>query len=111
MKSIRYASDEFLTGDAIADALVGFAEVLAQYETSMAVDIPVRFASGEVVAVSFLLGPASQLVAVPVLGDHDELLDEELVTWMRAQTSRVGKSPAMPVDDVPNSRPSDEFDF
>jgi hypothetical protein len=111
MKSIRYAADEFLTGDAIADALVGFAAALAQHESSMAVDIPVRFASGEIIPVSFLLGPASQLVAVPMPHEHDEVLDDELVTWMRAETARVGKSSAMPVENAPNSRPSDDFDF
>lgn len=111
MKSIHYASDEFLTGDDIADALVEFAAVLAKYESSMAVDIPVRFAGGDIVEVSFLLGPASQLVAVPTVNEFEELHDEGLVEWMKTQTSRVGKSTAAPIDDVPNSRPSDDFDF
>ena len=111
MKSIHYAADEFLTGDRISDALVSLAEALAQYETSMAVDIPIRVASGEIVAVSFLLGPASQLVAVPVANEFDEVLDDELVAWMRTETARVGKSAAVPIDDAPDLRPSDEYDF
>jgi hypothetical protein len=111
MKSIHYAADEFLTGDDIADALVGLAEALAMYETSKAVDIPIRFVTGEIVAVSFLLGPASQLVAVPVANEFDEVRDEELVTWMKAQTAKVGKSAAVPILEEPDLRPSDEFDF
>ena len=110
MKSIHYAADEFLTGDDIADALVGLAEALAQHETSMAVDIPVRFATGDIVSVSFLLGPASQLVAAPTSNEFDEVRDDDLVNWLKLQTANVGKHEALPID-PPNSRPSDDFDF
>jgi hypothetical protein len=111
MKSIHYAADEFLTGNDIADALVRLAEALAQQETSLAVDIPVRFASGEIVPVSFLLGPASQMVAVPSLDEQDEVIDQELVDWMTNQTTMAGRSEARPLDEPIVLRPSDDYEF
>jgi hypothetical protein len=108
MKSIHYASDVFITGDEIADALVHFAEALARHEMSMAVDVPVQFTSGEVLPVSFLLGPASQLVAVPVPKGDREIIDTELVTWLKTQAASIGVSRARPVDnDGQSGLPSD----
>jgi hypothetical protein len=64
-----------------------------------------------VVAVSFLLGPASQLVAVPSLDDAEEVVDTELVDWLTVQTAMVGRSEALPLDETVLDRPSDEYDF
>jgi len=111
MKSIHYAADEFLTGDDIADALVHLAEALAQYETSLAVDVPVRFSTGDVMPVSFLLGPASQLVAVPSADTTGEIEDAELVASLKHLTATVGRSSAGPLDSAIVSRPSDDFDL
>ena len=111
MKTIHYAADEFVTGNDIADALVRLAEALAQHETSLAVDVPVRVTGGTVVPVSFLLGPASQLVAVPAVDGFDEVVDAELVEWMTRQAANIGRTAAHPVDESYPIRPSDEFDL
>lgn len=102
MKSIHYVSDEFVTGDDIADALVMFAEALARNEASVAVDVPVRFGDSSVRQVSFLLGPASQLVAVPVDSEFDEVVDTKLVDWLKNETESLGRVTARYVDDIQN---------
>lgn len=86
MKAIHYAGETVLTGDAIADALVLYAGALARRETAAAVEIPVRYPDGSVNEASVLLGPASQIVAVPAHSDYEELVDEDLVAWLVHQT-------------------------
>jgi hypothetical protein len=89
MKLIHYAGDTLLTGDAIADALVDYAAALAREETSTAVMIPVRVDGGGVDQVSVLLGPASQIVAAPEHSEYDEIVDDELVSFMASAASRL----------------------
>ncbi|MCU1480876.1 MAG: hypothetical protein JWQ19_1662 [Subtercola sp.] len=89
MKEIHYAGGVLNTGDDIADAVVHFAESLARRVTSAAVDIPARLADGSVAKASLLLGPASQLVCIPQLGDADEVVDAELVAHLYAEAARL----------------------
>lgn len=86
MKAIHYAGETVLTGDAIADALVLYAGALARRETAATVDIPVRSPDGSVNTASVLLGPASQIVALPEHSDFDEVIDEGLVGWFQQHT-------------------------
>ncbi|HEV7956382.1 MAG: hypothetical protein JWL94_528 [Microbacteriaceae bacterium] len=110
MKSIHYAGGELLTGDAIADAVVQYGEALARRETSAAVDIPVRFPDGRIEQASILLGPASQVIAIPERGDFEELVDDGLVDRLRRDARNLGDSkPA--VDDDDKSGPIDFDDF
>lgn len=98
MKVIHYAGDALTTGDAIADALVLYAEALARRETSAAISIPVRMKNGDIAMASVLIGPASQLTAVPLdLSDEvavrgDEILDTELVERLERSTAELGIS-------------------
>src|ERR1700712_4514515 len=91
MKAIFYAGGELLTGDDIADAVVHYAESLARKTTSAAVDIPTRLPDGTIAQVSLLLGPASQLVAIPQPGDAaEEVTDAPLVQRLNADAARLG---------------------
>jgi hypothetical protein len=84
MKLIHYAGDELVTGDSIADAVLRYAAALAETEGSLALDIPVQFPDGRVAAATMLIGPASQLVAVPHDTEFDEIVDDELVAKIEA---------------------------
>jgi hypothetical protein len=84
MKLIHYAGDELVTGDAIADAVLRYAAALARTEGSLALDIPVQFPDGRVEEATVLIGPASQLVAVPHDSPFDEVVDEELLATIEA---------------------------
>jgi hypothetical protein len=79
MKNIHYAGDVLMTGDAIADAVVQYAETLAQHETSASINVPVITESGDAMTASFLLGPASQLVAVAVETQFPDPVDPDLL--------------------------------
>lgn len=89
MKLIHYAGDELVTGDSIADAVLDYAAALARTEGSITLDIPVRFPDGQVTEVRMLIGPASQLVAIPHESDSAELVDDALVTDIRGKIAAL----------------------
>jgi hypothetical protein len=110
MKAIHYAGETLLTGDAIADALVLYAGALARRETAATVEIPVRFADGSVNSASVLLGPASQIVAIPEHSDFGEIADEGLVAWFQLHTKAL-EDPKPQVTSEGNTRVVDDFDM
>jgi hypothetical protein len=79
MKLIHYAGETLLTGDAIADAILTYASALASREESATIVIPVRLTDGSIADANLLVGPASQLVAVPQESALDELIDDDLL--------------------------------
>lgn len=97
MRRIYYAGDHFLTGTAIAEALVAFAAALARHETAESVEVPVRHEhDGRLGVVSFLVGPASQIVTeeIEAIG-YDEVRDDALVEELRARTKAL--APIQPI--------------
>lgn len=80
MKVISYAGGDYLTGDNIAIALLELSRGLANADASQTVEIPILHENGTRGTATFLVGPASQIVAVDAEGDFDELIDEEAVT-------------------------------
>lgn len=97
MRRIYYAGDHFLTGTAIAEALVSFAAALARHDTAEAVEIPVkREGDGRVAVVSFLVGPASQIVTeeIEAVG-YDEIRDDALVDELHARVKAL--APIRPI--------------
>lgn len=76
---IMYAGGEFLTGDEIANALLGYSRALGDENRAEIVEIPVRDSEGTVETARFLIGPASQIVARSVSGYGEELEDPDLV--------------------------------
>ncbi|WP_213815308.1 hypothetical protein [Glaciihabitans sp. dw_435] len=118
MKVIHYAGDALTTGDAIAEALVGYAEALARRETSAAISIPVRMRNGNIAMASVLIGPASQLTAVPadVTEETDvpggEILDEDLVERLQRDTAALANShpQAAPVIENENDEVIKDFE-
>lgn len=87
MKRIVYAGSELVTGDDIADALMDFGQALAEESTAENVEIPVIDGSGERAMASLLVGPASQIVALPAASPYPELVDEVAVQRLRARTA------------------------
>jgi hypothetical protein len=96
MDRIHYAGDIFLTGTAIAEALLDFARALARGESSESVDIPTVCEDGSIVRTSFLIGPASQLVSEAAVTELDELIDDELVAHLRQRAATFAHDIAVP---------------
>jgi hypothetical protein len=107
MKIIHYAGDELMTGDDIADAVVQYAETLAVHETSASVEIPIVMENGDIVVASFLLGPASQLVAVPADSDLPDPVDRKLLERILHERAVLDDRSAHPGE----SRDEDRFDY
>jgi hypothetical protein len=105
MKRVHYVDASFLTGDALADAVIEYAEALAKQSTSASMDVPVVLDGGAISSAKMLVGPASQLYAVPEAFDGDELEDAEALEQMVHQTSLlvpgrpVIESEPMPLED------------
>jgi hypothetical protein len=91
MRRIYYAGDRFLTGTAIAEALVAYAAALARHDAAEAVEVPIRHEeNGRPGVVSFLVGPASQIVTEEVQAHgYDEIRDDALVEHLRARTKAL----------------------
>ena len=107
MERINYAGGALLTGDAIARAVISYAEALARRGTAAEVDIPVRREDGTLGYAQLLLGPASQLVAEDVASELEDPVDDDLVASLRSQTDRL--SDPHPVFD--GEAASDQTDF
>jgi hypothetical protein len=86
MKVISYAGGDYMTGDDIALALLELSEGLANADASQTVGIPILHEDGSRGTATFLVGPASQIVAVDIDSDFDELIDEGAVTDLKRLT-------------------------
>lgn len=89
MDRLYYSGDSVLTGSAIAKALLEYAGALADVRASATVRIPTRRADGSLGHSMVLIGPSSQLIADEEPGGHDELVDEQLVAFMAAETRKL----------------------
>ena len=86
MKRIMYASGGFVTSDAIADALMDYASVLAVINSSDVVDCEGIDEEGTVRRIRMLLGPASQIMAMQMDGDAVEMHVDETVAELQHRT-------------------------
>lgn len=86
MKRIRYAGGSFLTGDAIADALLDYATALARAGTADHVIVPGLGADEAPTSVDVVVGPASQLIAEHEESGAEEPHHEEFVADLRRRT-------------------------
>ena len=96
MDRIHYAGDSFLTGTAIAKALLEYATALARHESADSVDVPVYDPATGVGRTSFLLGPASQFVSSWEETAVEELVDDELLADLAERTALLGHAVAVP---------------
>ena len=88
MKVLMYAGGEYLTGDEIAVALLEYSESLAEVGEAATVEIPI-VARGKRVHATFLIGPASQIVATDLETSDEELVDPAVVDELRLLTRRL----------------------
>ncbi|MDR5692653.1 hypothetical protein [Agromyces indicus] len=89
MDRLYYAGDSVLTGSAIAKALIDYAGALADVRESATIRIPTRRADGSLGHSTVLIGPASELISDEEPGEHEELVDDELVAYMAAETRKL----------------------
>lgn len=107
MELIHYADGSIMTGTSIARAIVDYAQVLAANGSSASVDVPTREEGGSVGRATFLLGPASQIVAVAVDSEFDEVEDAGLVSRLVTETQRQRGAEVRPEEQSEESAPRD----
>ncbi len=109
MELIHYAGGELMTGEAISHAVLDYAKMLAQKETSDEIEIPIRREDGSLGVAQLLIGPASQLAAETIDTDFEDVIDDGLVEQLRAKAARLGVSRPV-VGNAPTSSLDFEFD-
>jgi hypothetical protein len=100
MERIYYAGNTVRTGSAIAHALLGYAQALANDASSAAISIPTMHDDGTVVQAEILIGPASQLITEEDPWDGPELEDAEVVAQLSSATAALAVVHPMPVEDA-----------
>lgn len=107
MKIIVYAGAELLTGDDIAIGVLRYCEALAGSVAAEVIEIPVRRADGSLSRATLLVGPTSQIVAVDVDSEWDEVVDLDVMRRLRERTRAqvsVGDSHHPAADEVGRTR-------
>jgi len=90
MRRVYYSSGSMLTGDAIAQAVLEYAEALAKDGRADIVEIPVVLASGGQGTATLLVGPSSQLASVTEESDLRPPVDQGLVDDLNRRAMRLG---------------------
>lgn len=86
MKALTTRVGTYLTGDAVADAVLSYGLALARAQKVELVDVPFRGAGGEVSRVRFRLGWLVDVDSVTHGGDAEgELLDAGLVSELASR--------------------------
>lgn len=108
MKRVNYAGSEFLTGDDITSALLDCSQALAEAGEAETVSVPVVAPDGSISAVTVLIGPASQIVAMDAHIEGRELEDATAVARLNAITRR--HHPVAIVDGDGGASPQPDWD-
>lgn len=90
MRRVYYASGSFLTSDAIAAAVLDYADALTQTSGSDVIEFPIILPTGARGSASLLVGPASQLASATEDSVLDEPFEDELVADLRRRALLVG---------------------
>ena len=112
MKRIYHPGGSIVTGTALADAVMLYAEALSNRRETDVVDIPVVAADGSQGRAQFLIGSSSQLVSVTSTESEWELT--EIATTQALQDKvRVSTMPgSLAWAGAPQGSPQfDEFDY
>ncbi len=86
MKRVSYAGESFLTSDTTADALVHLTAALGKAQNAQVVELPTVDQRGQVQIVLLVVGPSSQLVAVPEESPFEEPDSTAIVADLEART-------------------------
>ena len=88
MKRISYLSEQFITADSIADAIVDYAMTLAIVTAADVIEFPAIDSSGALRDVRMIIGPASQMASVTVDGTFVDIPTDKAVADIRSRNQR-----------------------
>jgi hypothetical protein len=107
MMDLQYAGGTVTMSDDACATVLEYAAALARNSDSDTITIAVVGEDGERVEAEILIGPASQLLALPSKVPHRDLGDEAQIAQMVERTARL--QPSRPVA-APESAPGDNAD-
>ena len=87
--TLHYTGGSVLMADDVCEALIQYARVLAASQASDVLVVPVIDDDGELLTAELLVGPASQLLAVPVLGVEESGRDQTVIDDIERRTRRL----------------------
>lgn len=101
MKTLYYDGVAAVTNDEVADALVGYALVVAQYSTYATVTIPV-LVEGRREELTLMLGPTIHLSAISASAAQQVRLDGtgEVVGELQRRAARLTEPPRPDEDEI-----------
>ncbi len=111
MMTLHYASGSVLMADDVCEALLEYARALSAVQSSDVLIVPVVAESGEPATAEFLLGPASQLFAMPVEGAPESARDQSVIDDITRRTQLIRPAVAIALDDAARSERADGTDF
>ena len=112
MDRIHYAGHSIVTGTAIARGLLDYAQALTAVVASASVQVPTLRSDGSLGISQFLIGPASQLLSDTESGASEEIIDEDLVMWMRHEAGLLrGTVEASSITEGPGFGSDRDWDF
>ncbi len=91
--TLHYTGGSVLMADDVCEAVIQYARVLAASQSSDVLVVPVVDEDGELVTAELLVGPASQLLAVPLSGAKESGRDQTVIDDITRRT-RLLDSPA-----------------
>lgn len=107
--TLHYTGGSVLMADDVCDALIRYARVLAAAQSSDVLVVPVVDAAGVLVTAELLIGPASQLLAVPVPGTEETGRDQTVIDDIEKRT-RLLHAPVAVTQEMPEASTSFDHD-
>jgi len=89
MKQITYAGKSFVTGTDLADAVMRLTAALGLSHETAGVTIPAMDENGHITTADLVLGPATEVLAIAIDSDQDEIVDAEVVAQLDERTRRL----------------------
>jgi hypothetical protein len=107
MMNLKYAGGTVTMSDDACATLLAYAEALARNAGSDTVTVAVIGEDGEPTDADILIGPASQLLAVPSKASHRDFDDRAQIAYMAERTAQL--QPPRPIA-TPDSPPEEDND-
>ena len=89
MKQITYAGKSFVTGTDLADAVMRLTAALGLSHETAGVTIPAMDENGHITTADLVLGPATEVLAIAIDSDQEEIVDAEVVAQLDERTRRL----------------------
>jgi hypothetical protein len=109
MMTMHYTGGSVVMADDVAESLIQYARALAGTQESDVLYVPVVTEQGTLAKAEFLVGPASQLLAVPLEGVEERGRDQDVIDDIDKRT-RMLRPSVSATQDVPRDSLSIDHD-